>query len=69
MSQDLRKELRLKLLEKKIERTCKSGRNFLEKKIKNSNETEHGKRILHTIREKNEDEFYADNTCENFLTD
>lgn len=74
MSQDeerslLKKELKLKLLEKKIERTSRSGRDFIEKKIKNSKETESGRRLLHTIREKNEDEFYADNTCENFITD
>lgn len=64
----LLKELRLKLKEKKLERTSKYGRDVIEKKLKNSKDTSTNRRLLNTIDEQNNKEMFADG-CENFITD
>jgi hypothetical protein len=64
----LRKELRLKLQEKKLERTCKHGRDMIEKKLKNAKDSSTNRRMLNTIEEQNDKEMFADG-CENFITD
>jgi len=64
----IREELKLKLRIKKLERSSKSARDLIEKKLKNGNETKHTKSLLNAIQEKNDQEYCADG-CENFITD
>jgi hypothetical protein len=61
MSTDLKKELKLLLKEKKLQRTSKQGRDFIEKKLKTSTKDDPNTgRLLKVIEEQNDKEYGAD---------
>lgn len=63
---ELKKEIKLILKEKRLQRTSKTARNTIEKKLKENKKNPNAGRLIKAIEDQNDKEYESNHFCDSF---